>query len=132
MPAIFITGATGNVGRAVIEELSSASSSGIEIIAGVRDPAAWRAHPHVRATHFDFADATTFPRAIASGQIVFLLRPPQLASTKPFDAFLSHAKSVGVAFIVFLSVQGVERSSIIPHNRIEKLVVASGLPYCFL
>lgn len=34
--------------------------------------------------------------------------------------------------IVFLSVQGVEKSNIIPHHKIEKLIVTSRMPYTFL
>ena len=37
-----------------------------------------------------------------------------------------------IKHIVFLSVQGVEKSSIIPHHKIEKLIVESKIPYTFL
>ncbi len=34
--------------------------------------------------------------------------------------------------IIFLSVQGAERMSFIPHAKIEKLIRASGIPYTFI
>jgi len=37
-----------------------------------------------------------------------------------------------VEHIVFLSVQGVEKSKIIPHHKIEKLIVESKIPFTFL
>jgi uncharacterized protein YbjT (DUF2867 family) len=42
------------------------------------------------------------------------------------------AQKCDVKHIIFLSVQGVEKSAIIPHHKIEKLIVASGIPYTFL
>lgn len=41
-------------------------------------------------------------------------------------------KEKQVSEIVFLSVQEAERSSIIPHNKIERLIAESGLSYIFL
>lgn len=38
----------------------------------------------------------------------------------------------GLKHIVFLSVQGVEKSRIIPHHKIERLIVDSKIPYTFL
>jgi len=42
------------------------------------------------------------------------------------------AKQALVKHIVFLSVQGVEDSKIIPHHKIEKLIVDSKIPFTFL
>jgi len=42
------------------------------------------------------------------------------------------AVSCSVNHIVFLSVQGVEKSNTIPHQKIEKLITASKIPYNFL
>jgi NmrA-like family len=41
-------------------------------------------------------------------------------------------QKMGVQHIIFLSVQGVENSSIIPHHKIEKLIVESKISYTFL
>jgi len=34
--------------------------------------------------------------------------------------------------VVFLSVQGAEKSKVIPHNRIESLIIEYGMEYIFL
>jgi uncharacterized protein YbjT (DUF2867 family) len=41
-------------------------------------------------------------------------------------------KQAGISQIVFLSVQGAEKSKVIPHHKIEKLVQESGIHYIFL
>ena len=61
------------------------------------------------------------------------MRPPQLSEVnKYFKPIIALAVSSGVKHIVFLSVQGVEKSKIIPHHKIEKLIVASKIPSTFL
>lgn len=137
MQSLFLTGATGNVGRAVIDALVALPGFGarFRVTAGLRNPAEESssfAALGVGTQAFDFEKPATFGPALLAGQALFLLRPPQLSSTEPFEAVVREAKRVGVGFIVFLSVQGVERSSLIPHHKIEQLIVDSGLPYCFL
>lgn len=82
---------------------------------------------------FDFMDATTYRPAIENCNILFLLRPPKITATqKYFKPIIETAKTVGIKHLIFLSVQGVEKSTIIPHHKIEKLIVASNIPYTFL
>jgi hypothetical protein len=45
---------------------------------------------------------------------------------------IESAKKSKIKHIVFLSVQGVEKSSLIPHNQIEKMIEDSKIPYTFL
>ena len=82
---------------------------------------------------FDFTDAFTYKTAMQNCEILFLLRPPQITDTqKYFQPLVQAAKDNGVKHIIFLSVQGVQKSSIIPHHKIEKQIVTSGIPYTFL
>jgi len=65
--------------------------------------------------------------------ILFLLRPPQISDVETyFKPIIDTCMETNVKHIVFLSVQGVEKSSIIPHHKIEKLIVNSKIPYTFL
>ncbi len=65
--------------------------------------------------------------------IVFLLRPPQLADiSKYFEPFVDAMLARKIRQIVFLSVQGVENQKGIPHHKIEKLILDKGLSYAFL
>jgi uncharacterized protein YbjT (DUF2867 family) len=82
---------------------------------------------------FDFTDLTTYETALSGCQILFLLRPPQIAEVdKYFKPLIEVSQRMGIQHILFLSVQGVEKSSIIPHHKIEKLIVASKMTFTFL
>jgi len=134
MKNVFITGATGNVGLEVIKSLGNLNHN-LSIFAGVRDVikdgeilVKFEGTP----IHFDFTDIATY-NALSNCNILFLLRPPQISDTeKYFKPLVESAKAQGVKHIIFLSVQGVEKSSIIPHHKIEKMIVESGIPYTFL
>ena len=135
MEKLFVTGATGNVGIEVIKALQKIQHQ-LDIFAGVRD-----LQKHVEKLSefyiipekFDFTDVTTFEPALKDCQILFLLKPPQISDTdKYFIPLIEIAEKCNVRHIIFLSVQGVEKSSIIPHHKIEKLIVESGIPYTFL
>lgn len=133
---VFITGATGNVGLAVIEKLSKFRSS-ISIIAGVRNiekaRADFSAFEDVELRLFDFEDETSFDHALNDIDIVFLLRPPQLSDVdRYFSPLIKLIAGKGITKVVLLSVQGAEQSKVIPHRRIELLIQDSGLEYIFL
>jgi uncharacterized protein YbjT (DUF2867 family) len=84
-------------------------------------------------TPFDFTDKSTYKSAFENCDIVFLLRPPQISDVKAyFKPLIDCCKEQKVKHIVFLSVQGVENSKIIPHHKIEKQIVESKIPYTFL
>jgi uncharacterized protein YbjT (DUF2867 family) len=135
MKKILITGATGNVGMAVIESLNKIQHD-LKIFAGIRD------FPNdkeklgvyrIELIQFDFLNASTYQPALEGCDLLFLLRPPQISDTeKYFKPIIEIAQKCQVKHIIFLSVQGVEKSSIIPHHKIEKLIVESQIPYTFL
>ncbi|AEI50127.1 NmrA family NAD(P)-binding protein [Runella slithyformis] len=135
MKKILITGATGNVGLEVLAALQKLPHS-FEVRAGVRNPA--KDAEKITGilptlVPFDFTDPATFRPALTGCDLLFLLRPPQLSEVqKYFKPLIDTAKETGVQCIVFLSVQGVESSTLIPHHTIEKLIVESGIPYVFL
>ena len=124
MKRILVTGATGNVGRAVIKALLVLAKQH-SIIAGVRNIETDRktfAGTPIQFQHFDFEDEKTFYPAFSGCDILFLLRPPQISYVqKYFTPLIESAKKCNIEHVVFLSVQGVEKSRIIPHYKIEKL-----------
>lgn len=132
---ILITGATGNVGMEVIKCLVAIDNN-FEIVAGVRDiehEAAKLKEHLVSCVKFDFTNSQLVANALVSVDLLFLLRPPQLSNVKKYFApLIASARAAGVKHIVFLSVQGVEKSTFIPHYKIEKLIVDSGIGYTFL
>lgn len=135
MTKVLITGATGNVGLEVIKSLQKTEHR-FDIYAGVRDIHAARtklSNPGVALLQFDFMDPGSYNILPNDFEVIFLLRPPQLSNVeKYFKPMIERFKSNGVKHIVFLSVQGVEKSKSIPHHKIEKLIVESNIPYTFL
>ncbi|MFN7115207.1 MAG: NmrA family NAD(P)-binding protein [Saprospiraceae bacterium] len=136
MKKILITGATGNIGAEVIRFLFQQNTMH-HVIAGVREinsaQQTLNTYPSLHYRLFDFAQPETFDAALTGIDSIFLLRPPQLADVqKYFAPLIETAVKQGITDITFLSVQGVERSSVIPHHKIERLIRQSGLRYCFL
>lgn len=133
---VLITGATGNIGLAVIKKLRELHPS-IAVIAGVRSiEKAGSVVSVSEATElrlFDFEDDRTYDQALKDVDIVFLLRPPKLSDVDRYFAPLIRLIAArGAVRIMFLSVQGAEQSKVIPHRKIELLIQGSGLDYIFL
>ena len=135
MKKILITGATGNIGFEVIRSLSN-SFSQFDVVAGVRNlqkDSRKLIDYKISFIRFDFTEIGTYKSALENVNVLFLLRPPQIVEVaRYFKPLIRVAKESGIEHIVFLSVQGVENNRIIPHNKIEKLIVESGIPYTFL
>lgn len=120
---ILITGATGNVGLEVIRWLKEIGSQ-MSIYAGShsveKSKIALAAFNISEFRQIEFADSSTFDSALEGIDIVFLLRPPQLANVaKYFAPFIQKMKKNNVSKIVFLSAQGAESEKFIPHHQIE-------------
>ncbi|NDV47844.1 NmrA family transcriptional regulator [Paludibacter sp. 221] len=133
---ILVTGATGNVGIETIKSLVEINTAAI-VYACVRNPeksgVCFEGYPPVSLRKFDFDDAGTYSTALEGVDFLFLLRPPQIADAeKYFRPLISVAAKEGVKGIVFLSVQGADEMSYVPHAKIEKIIVESGVPYVFL
>jgi uncharacterized protein YbjT (DUF2867 family) len=132
---ILITGATGNVGVEVIKSLQKLLLP-LNIVAGVRDAPTdlGKLKDHnISMVKFDITNPPTFATAFQHIDILFLLRPPQISEVeKYFKPLINSAVEANIKHILFLSVQGVEKSTIIPHHKIEKLIAESNIPYTFL
>jgi uncharacterized protein YbjT (DUF2867 family) len=137
---ILITGATGNVGRQVVKSLTNiVSERDISIHIIIADRNVEQARKEFQNSHdlgyilFDFSDPGTFEKSMINVDIMFLLRPPQISEVdKYFRQFFDEAKSKGIRKIVFLSVQGADKSKVIPHNKIELLIKEYEFEYIFV
>jgi uncharacterized protein YbjT (DUF2867 family) len=131
---VFVTGATGNVGQEVIKFLSL--NKNIQIKAGVRDlQKAERILSQSKCdlVKFDFKNPDSFDKAIREGEVLFLLRPPEISEVKStIKPLIKISKWHGIKHIIFLSVQGVEDQTFIPHYKIEQFIIESKIPYTFL
>jgi uncharacterized protein YbjT (DUF2867 family) len=136
MKNILITGATGNVGIEVIRYLQENNASN-KIVAAVRDvekaKTVFEDYPGLDFVDFDFEDSDTFDKALNKIDRVFLIRPPHISDvSKYFAPLIDAMKKQHVTDVVFLSVQGAEKSKVIPHNKIERLIQDAGTDYIFL
>lgn len=126
---VLITGASGNVGRAVLS--ATATNAEVQLLAGVRD--ASTTIPGATPVFFDFLDLAQSTEALADLDVLFLLRPPQLTDIEGiFKPLIELCVRHQTKHILFLSVQGAERSKRIPHHKIERLISESGIPYTFI
>ena len=133
---ILITGATGNVGREVIKAIFPVSESD-KVFAGVRDVDRqndiFNQYPQLQFRAMDMEAIDTFDSSFSGIELVFLLRPPQISDAKKyFQPMIDAMVKAGVSKIIFLSVQGVENSSVIPHHKIEQIIRESALEYVFV
>lgn len=136
MPNFLITGATGNVGQQLVRFLIGSGHS-LELKLAVQDiPRARKSFaqfPDLQFCDFDFEDSSTFEKAFQDIETLFLLRPPHISQVeKVFRPLLDAVKKHGIQQVVFLSVQGAESSSVIPHHKIEKLILELGFDYIFV
>ncbi|MEJ6398818.1 NmrA family NAD(P)-binding protein [Yoonia sp. 208BN28-4] len=118
---ILVTGATGNVGQEVLTQLRA---SGHQAIAGLRDAPSKTVSDAVQV---DFAAGIGSDDTFDA---IFLMRPPQLADATLFEHFLKRYSRD--TRIVFLSVQGADRRSYLPHAKIEKVITQMGFPHVFV
>ena len=131
-PDLLITGATGNVGFETIRALNTA---GVMPLAAVRDPQKAQSKLEGKAllTRFDFTDPDTYTGALTGIKQMLLVRPPEIAQVdKYFRPLLEEARAAGVKQVVFLSLLGAESNTVVPHHKIEKVLLELGMGYVFL
>lgn len=136
MKRILISGVTGNIGFATLKYLYKLGTQN-KIVAGVRNidraKQELNAFKELELVSFDIVNPDTFKNALKNVDTLFLLRPPQISDIpRYFVPLINAIKEANVKEVVFLSVQGAEKSSIIPHNKIEKLILDSGFDYVIL
>lgn len=151
---VLVTGATGNVGRFVVESLTArmsgaglsaaeasnaeaatavADGSGPTVVAASTSCGSRRFPAGVRCRRLDFLDPSTWAPAFAGVDSLFLMRPPAVSDVRGvLVPLVDAAIAAGVSHIVFLSLLGVDRNRITPHYKTERYIASTGVPYTFL
>jgi uncharacterized protein YbjT (DUF2867 family) len=130
MNTILATGATGNLGRAVVTSLAA---KGYKAKAAARNPAKATFPAGVEATKFDYQDPATFDTAFGGAEGVVLIAPP-LDSDAPakLNPVIDCAKATGIKHVVLVSAFGVDAVEQAPLRRVERHLMASGLNHTIL
>jgi NAD(P)H dehydrogenase (quinone) len=136
---IFVTGASGKLGRAIIENLLGAQKvAPTRIVAGTRNPdkLAELAAKGIRIVKADFDDAAGLEAAFADAGTVLVISTDALdgAGTRlrQHKAAIAAATKAGVKRIAYTSLPNAENSKVSfapDHFGSEQAVKATGLPY---
>ncbi|MFY8208345.1 MAG: SDR family oxidoreductase [Caulobacter sp.] len=135
MTIIAVTGATGQLGRLVIEKLKARASAGQEIVALARDPArASDLGVAVRAADYDAPE--TLAKAFAGVDTLLLISSSEVGRRVPQHRnVVEAAKAAGVKRIVYTSVLRADASPLVlsqDHIATEIMIRQSGLAYTLL
>jgi uncharacterized protein YbjT (DUF2867 family) len=125
--AVLVTGATGTVGRHLVESLNV---RGVPLRRAVRTVTDTDTADD-QTCRFDFADTSTWAPALEGVDRVFLMRPPAISDiTGVIRPFIAELARRGIRQTVVLSLMGVNPA--MPHYRLERDVRAAGLPATML
>jgi NAD(P)H dehydrogenase (quinone) len=135
---IAITGATGHLGRLVVESLLARGADAGDLVAVVRDPgkAADLAAKGVQVRAADYTDRAALERALAGVDKLLLISSSEVGQRLPQHTnVIEAAKTAGVAFIAYTSVLDATNSALTlaqEHKATEEVLAASGIEHALL
>ncbi|MGW6734676.1 SDR family oxidoreductase [Streptomyces sp. NPDC055013] len=134
--SIVVTGATGHLGRHVVEQLLEKVPAD-QVTAVVRSPekAADFAERGVKIAVADYNAPETFDGLLASGDKVLLISGSEVGSDRvgQHKVVIDAAKAAGVALLAYTSAPGSLTAALADdHRGTEKVLLESGLPYALL
>jgi NAD(P)H dehydrogenase (quinone) len=134
--SIVVTGATGHLGRHVVEQLLEKVPAD-QITAVVRTPekAAAFADRGVKIAVADYNTPETFDTVFAAGNKVLLISGNEFdkGRVEQHKIVIEAAKAAGVALLAYTSAPGSLTAALADdHRGTEEALLASGLPYALL
>lgn len=132
-----VTGASGQLGRLVVEDLIARVDPG-QVVALVRDPAklADLADRGVQVRAFDYNAPETLPSALAGIDRLLLISSNDVGQReRQHRAVIDAAKAAGVGLIAYTSILHADDSPLglaAEHRATEAAIKESGLPYALL
>ncbi|MDP5313987.1 SDR family oxidoreductase [Streptomyces poriferorum] len=135
--SIVVTGATGELGRLVVEQLlTTVPASGIAAVVRDKEKAAGLAARGVELRIADYNRPETLAGAFRAGDRVLLISGSEVGSrVAQHTAVIDAAKAAGVAQLAYTGILGGPDADIRladEHKATERLILDSGLPYTFL
>jgi uncharacterized protein YbjT (DUF2867 family) len=106
---ILVTGASGNIGCYVVEELLKMNEK--ILVAGTNEQKLKEMFGNiVDLVKLDFTEPGTFQNALIDIDRVFLMRLPHLGKPEDLYPFIDFIKTNDIRLISFLSLMGVEKN----------------------
>ena len=134
---IAITGATGQLGHLVIEQLLNTVPAN-QIVAIVRNPAKAEAlsQQGITVRQGDYADESTMTSALKGVEKLLLISSSEVGQrATQHQNVINAAKAAGVKFIAYTSLLHADKSPLglhVEHVATEKALAESGIPYALL
>ena len=134
---IAITGATGQLGHHVIEQLLKTVPAS-QIVAIVRNPAKAGAlsQQGIDVRQADYADQAAFTSALQGVEKLLLISSSEVGQRAPqHQNVINAAKAAGVKFIAYTSLLHADTSPLglhVEHVATEKALAESGIPFTLL
>ncbi len=135
---IVVTGASGHLGRLVVEDLLARGVPAAQIVAAVRTPqkAAGLADRGVQVREADYERPETLAAAFAGADELLLVSSSEMGRRVPqHQAVIDAARQAGVGHLVYTSIPLADTTpmALAPeHKATEELIRASGIPFTFL
>ncbi|EOV2666852.1 SDR family oxidoreductase [Enterobacter ludwigii] len=134
---IAITGATGQLGQLVIEQLLNTVPAN-QIVAIVRNPAKAEAlsQQGITVRQGNYADESTLTSALKGVDKLLLISSSEVGQrATQHQNVINAAKAAGVKFIAYTSLLHADKSPLglhVEHVATEKALAESGIPYALL
>lgn len=131
--SIVVTGATGHLGRLVVEGLLDAGVPASEVVAVGRrvDRLADLAERGVRTARVDYSDRASLDAALAGADVLMLVSGSEVGQrVAQHGAAIDAARAAGVTRVVYTSAPAADSSPLVlapEHKATEELLHASGL-----
>ncbi|MFL1430737.1 MULTISPECIES: NmrA family NAD(P)-binding protein [unclassified Nocardiopsis] len=136
--SVVIVGATGHLGRLVVEELLERGTPAGEVVATGRDAdrLAALAERGVRTARVDLDDPATLPSALAGADTLLLISTSEPGRRLPqHRAAVEAAAAAGIGHIVYTSAPRADDTTLVlapDHKATEELLAASGIAHTVL
>lgn len=132
---ILVTGATGQLGRLVIQSLLERGADPQSIVAGARDTAK-AADLGVRVARLDYTDPSSIAAALDGVDTVLLISGSEVGRrAQQHQAVIDAAKAAGVTKFVYTSAPKATTSDLVlapEHKATEEAISEAGLPAVIL
>jgi uncharacterized protein YbjT (DUF2867 family) len=127
---IVVTGASGQVGGAVVRALAA---GGLQVRAATREPGNYRGEKNVTPVRLNYHEPRTIAPAFTGADGLFLIALPlDYHALELLAPVIDQASRTGIGQIVLHSALSVEMNEEAPLRKVERYLMASGVPYTIL